>query len=139
MLSDSPGTVVLLKGVPEEEKKRLLHCVVIGGGPTGVEFSGELSDFIGKDVRERFSHVKDDIKVTLIEANEILYVGLRQYATNHLTKSGVKLMRGVVKEVHPKKIVLNDGAHVPYGLLIWSMGVGPSEFVKSLDLPKSQG
>ncbi|CAN1810793.1 Internal alternative NAD(P)H-ubiquinone oxidoreductase A1, mitochondrial [Linum perenne] len=135
MLSDSPG-------VPEEEKKRLLHCVVIGGGPTGVEFSGELSDFIGKDVRERFSHVKDDIKVTLIEANEILSsfdVGLRQYATNHLTKSGVKLMRGVVNEVHPKKIVLNDGTHVPYGLLIWSTGVGPSKFVKSLDLPKSQG
>ncbi|CAI0407302.1 unnamed protein product [Linum tenue] len=135
MLSDSPG-------VPEEEKKRLLHCVVIGGGPTGVEFSGELSDFIGKDVRERFSHVKDDIKVTLIEANEILSsfdVGLRQYATNHLTKSGVRLMRGVVKEVHPKKIVLNDGTDVPYGLLVWSTGVGPSEFVKELDLPKSPG
>ncbi|CAN0912845.1 Internal alternative NAD(P)H-ubiquinone oxidoreductase A1, mitochondrial [Linum grandiflorum] len=135
MLSDSPG-------VPEEEKKRLLHCVVIGGGPTGVEFSGELSDFIGKDVRERFSHVKDDIKVTLIEANEILSsfdVGLRQYASNHLRKSGVKLMRGVVKEVHPNKIVLNDGTDVPYGLLVWSTGVGPSQFVKSLALPKSPG
>ncbi|CAN1221968.1 Internal alternative NAD(P)H-ubiquinone oxidoreductase A1, mitochondrial [Linum grandiflorum] len=129
-------------GVPEEEKKRLLHCVVIGGGPTGVEFSGELSDFIGKDVRERFSHVKDDIKVTLIEANEILSsfdVGLRQYASNHLRKSGVKLMRGVVKEVHPNKIVLNDGTDVPYGLLVWSTGVGPSQFVKSLALPKSPG
>lgn len=135
MLSENPG-------ISEEEKKRLLHCVVIGGGPTGVEFSGELSDFIMSDVRDRFSHVKDDIKVTLIEANEILSsfdVGLRQYATNHLTKSGVRLMRGVVKEVHPKKITLNDGTDVPYGLLVWSTGVGPSEFVKSLHLPKSAG
>lgn len=57
----------VIAGISEEEKKRLLHCVVIGGGPTGVEFSGELSDFIMSDVRERFSHVKDDIKVTLIE------------------------------------------------------------------------
>lgn len=48
-------------------------------------------------------------------------------------------MRGVVKEVHPNKIVLSDGSDVPYGLLIWSTGVGPSEFVKSLNLPKSQG
>lgn len=32
-----------------------------------MEFSGELSDFIMKDVRERYTHVKDDIKVTLIE------------------------------------------------------------------------
>lgn len=44
-----------------------------------------------------------------------------------------------MKEVHPKKIVLSDGSDVPYGLLVWSTGVGPSEFVKSLNLPKSHG
>eukprot|EP00258_Populus_trichocarpa_P019250 XP_006384012.1 internal alternative NAD(P)H-ubiquinone oxidoreductase A1, mitochondrial [Populus trichocarpa] len=135
MLSENPG-------ISEEEKKHLLHCVVIGGGPTGVEFSGELSDFIKRDVQDRYTHVKDYVKVTLIEASEILSsfdVGLRQYATNHLTKSGVSLMRGVVKEVHPKKIVLSDETNVPYGLLVWSTGVGPSQFVKSLDLPKAPG
>lgn len=57
----------VITGISEEEKKRLLHCVIIGGGPTGVEFSGELSDFIMRDVQERYSHVKDYIKVTLIE------------------------------------------------------------------------
>jgi NADH:ubiquinone reductase (non-electrogenic) len=54
-------------GISQEEKSRLLHCVVVGGGPTGVEFSGELSDFIMKDVRQRYAHVKDKIHVTLIE------------------------------------------------------------------------
>ncbi|XP_072988216.1 internal alternative NAD(P)H-ubiquinone oxidoreductase A1, mitochondrial-like [Typha latifolia] len=135
MLSENPG-------ISEEEKKRLLHCVVIGGGPTGVEFSGELSDFIMRCAPKRYSHVKDDIKVTLIEANEILSsfdVGLRQYATNHLTKSGVRLVRGVVKEVLPTKILLSDGTNVPFGLLVWSTGVGPSQFVKCLNLPKSPG
>ncbi|KAL3740233.1 hypothetical protein ACJRO7_021504 [Eucalyptus globulus] len=151
MLSENPGIL-------EEERKRLLHCIVIGGGPIGVEFSDELSDFIMKDVCERFPHVKDYIQVTLIEVlihtcmqmlasvrkncNEILSafdVSLRQYATNHLTRSGVRLKRGVVKEVHAKKIVLSDGTDVPYGLLVWSTGVGPLEFIKSLDLPKSPG
>ncbi|KAL6567442.1 tubulin alpha 1 [Orobanche gracilis] len=135
MLSQNPG-------LSEEEKERLLHCVVIGGGPTGVEFSGELSDFIMRDVRQRYTHVKNYIRVTLIEANEILSsfdVGLRQYATKHLTKYGVRLVRGVVKEVHADKIVLSDGSDVPYGLLVWSTGVGPSEFVKSLNVPKSPG
>lgn len=135
MLSDVPG-------ISEDEKKRLLHCVVIGGGPTGVEFSGELSDFIIKDVHERYSHVKDFIHVTLIEANEILSsfdVRLRQYATKQLTKSGVRLVRGVVKDVQPEKVILNDGTEVPYGLLVWSTGVGPSPFTKSLYFPKSPG
>ncbi|CAH9141721.1 unnamed protein product [Cuscuta epithymum] len=135
MLSENPG-------VSEEEREQLLHCVVIGGGPTGVEFSGELSDFIMRDVRQRYTHVKNYIRVTLIEANEILSsfdVGLREYATKHLTKVGVRLVRGIVKEVHPKKIVLSDGSEVPFGLLVWSTGVGPSQFVKSLHLPKSPG
>ncbi|KAL6992636.1 Internal alternative NAD(P)H-ubiquinone oxidoreductase A1, mitochondrial [Sarracenia purpurea var. burkii] len=135
MISENPG-------ISEEEKEQLLHCVVIGGGPTGVEFSGELSDFIMRDVSERYAHVKNYIRVTLIEANEILSsfdVGLRQYATKHLNKCGVRLVRGVVKEVHQKKLVLSDGSDVPYGLLVWSTGVGPSEFVKSLNLPKSPG
>lgn len=135
MLSENPG-------VPEEEKKRLLHCVVVGGGPTGVEFSGELSDFIMSDVSKRYTHVKDYIHVTLIEANEILSsfdVSLRLYATKQLSKSGVHLVQGIVKEVLPKEIILSDGTRVPYGLLVWSTGVGPSQFIKSLDLPKSPG
>ncbi|KAJ4869017.1 Internal alternative NAD(P)H-ubiquinone oxidoreductase A1 [Raphanus sativus] len=135
MLSEVPGLGV-------EEKKRLLHCVVVGGGPTGVEFSGELSDFIMKDVRQRYAHVKDDIRVTLIEARDILSSfddGLRQYAIKQLNKSGVKLVRGIVKEVKPQRLILDDGTEVPYGLLVWSTGVGPSSFVRSLDLPKDPG
>ncbi|TXG74407.1 hypothetical protein EZV62_002986 [Acer yangbiense] len=135
MLSDVPG-------ISEEEKCRLLHCVVVGGGPTGVEFSGELSDFIKRDVHQRYAHVKNYIHVTLIEANEILSSfddRLRRYATKQLMKSGVRLVRGIVKDVTPQKLILNDGTEVPYGLLVWSTGVGPSSFVKSLELPKSPG
>ncbi|CAL5388510.1 unnamed protein product [Camellia sinensis] len=135
MLSDVPG-------VTEEEKRRLLHCVVVGGGPTGVEFSGELSDFIIKDVHQRYAHVKNYIHVTLIEANEILSSfddRLRKYATKQLVKSGVRLVHGIVKDVQSEKIILNDGTDVPYGLLVWSTGVGPSDFVNNLELPKAPG
>ncbi|KAJ7543541.1 hypothetical protein O6H91_09G042800 [Diphasiastrum complanatum] len=135
MASDTPG-------ITEEEKSRLLHCVVVGGGPTGVEFSGELSDFIHRDVYFKYSHVKNYIHVTLIEANEILSsfdMRLREYAVRQLTKAGVRLVRGVVKDVEPGKLVLSDGSVVPYGLLVWSTGVGASKFVRSLQLEKSPG
>ncbi|CAN1328943.1 Internal alternative NAD(P)H-ubiquinone oxidoreductase A1, mitochondrial [Linum perenne] len=144
-ISSEPGSYFFLsncKGIDPHNHSRLLHCVVVGGGPTGVEFSGELSDFIMRDVRQRHAHVKDYIRVTLIEANEILSSfddRLRQYATKQLTKSGVRLVRGIVKDVESDKIILDNGTEVPYGLLVWSTGVGPSSLVKSLDLPKSPG
>lgn len=34
------------------ERDRLLHTVVVGGGPTGVEFAGELADFINRDLQK---------------------------------------------------------------------------------------
>jgi NADH:ubiquinone reductase (non-electrogenic) len=37
-------------GQPQEEIDRLLHFVVVGGGPTGVEYSAELRDFLVDDV-----------------------------------------------------------------------------------------
>ena len=55
------------------------------------------------------------------------------------SQSGVRLVRGIVKDVEEKKIILDDGTEVPYGLLVWSTGVGPSSFVKNLDFPKAPG
>jgi len=54
-------------------------------------------------------------------------------------QSGVRLVRGIVKDVQAEKLILSDGSEVPYGLLVWSTGVGPSPFVKNLELPKSPG
>jgi NADH:ubiquinone reductase (non-electrogenic) len=34
------------KDQPEEEIDRLMHMIVVGGGPTGVEYAGELHDFL---------------------------------------------------------------------------------------------
>lgn len=36
-----------------------------------MEFSGELGDFIMRDVKDRYTHVKNYIRVTLIE---VLYL-----------------------------------------------------------------
>ena len=48
-------------------------------------------------------------------------------------------MKGIVKDVQPNKIILDNGEEVPCGLLVWSTGVGASPFVKSLPFPKSPG
>lgn len=58
----------MFKDQPPEEVKRLLHTVVVGGGPTGVEFAGELQDFFNGDLKKWIPEIKDYFHVTLVEA-----------------------------------------------------------------------
>lgn len=58
----------MFKDQTPEEVKRLLHMVVVGGGPTGVEFAGELQDFFIEDLRKWIPEIKDNFHVTLLEA-----------------------------------------------------------------------
>ena len=62
-----------------EEMARLLHMVVVGGGPTGIEFAAELQDFFKEDLEKWFpgtllqtaqtdEEIADKFKVTLVEA-----------------------------------------------------------------------
>ena len=38
--------LALQPGIDAAERRRLLHIVIVGGGPTGVEFGAELYDFV---------------------------------------------------------------------------------------------
>lgn len=58
----------MFKDQSPEEIKRLLHMVVVGGGPTGVEFAGELQDFFNEDLKKWIPEIKDSFHVTLVEA-----------------------------------------------------------------------
>ena len=51
-----------------EDRHRLLHFVVVGGGPTGVEFAAELHDFLEEDLNRLYPHIAGDVRITLLEA-----------------------------------------------------------------------
>ena len=57
-----------------ERRKRATFCV-IGGGPTGVEFAGELSDFLCYATRDRvgvFENLKNDFRIVVVEGMDKL-------------------------------------------------------------------
>ena len=59
-----------IPGQPVEERKRLLHFVIVGGGPTGVEFASELRDFLREDLPKIYPRVVDDFQVTLVQSGD---------------------------------------------------------------------
>lgn len=42
---------------PQSEIDRLLHFIVVGGGPSGVEYTSELNDFLLEDLNRHFPQV----------------------------------------------------------------------------------
>ena len=59
-----------LPSVSEDERKRILHFVVVGGGPTGVEFAAELHDFVIEDLAKLYPKLKSYVTITLLEAGD---------------------------------------------------------------------
>lgn len=56
--------------ISDEERKRILHFAIVGGGPSGVEFAAELHDFVNEDLVKLYPGVKDIVKITLLEAGD---------------------------------------------------------------------
>jgi NADH:ubiquinone reductase (non-electrogenic) len=54
----------------EEEKRKHLHFVIVGGGPTGVEFAAELHDFVTEDLAELYPHLSDLVTISVIQSAE---------------------------------------------------------------------
>ena len=55
--------------ISAEERSRLLTFVIVGGGPTSVEFAAEVHDFLMKDVSRWYPELLSDIRIKLIEAS----------------------------------------------------------------------
>lgn len=118
-----------------DEINRLLHMVVVGGGPTGVEFAGELQDFIDQDIKKWIPELADRFKVTLIEALpnvlpmfskkliEYTESTFREEKINIMTKTAVKK---VTEKTLEAEVTGSDGKKsietLPYGLLVWATG-----------------
>lgn len=131
----------LLPSASPEDRRRILSFVVVGGGPTGVEFAAELSDLTRREIRRAAPELGNDISITVVEASpEILSVfnqALRRYTMRVLSKQNITVRTGsLVREVRDDCVVLKDGEVIPAGLTIWSAGIRPTELVDTTDFSK---
>ncbi|KAJ3216582.1 hypothetical protein HDU67_009277 [Dinochytrium kinnereticum] len=127
----------------ETQKRAILHFAVVGGGPTGIEFMAELHDFVTEDILLLYPHLKPFVKMTIYDVGKSILnafdAKLGDYAATRFKRKGIQIKLGTsVKEVFSDHIILHDDTHVPYGLLVWSTGLAPTDLIKSLDLQKDR-
>jgi NADH dehydrogenase len=113
---------------------------VIGGGPTGVEMAGAISELIRGPLKLDQETVAKNIQVTLVEAGPRLLPpfapSLSARTKKDLEKLDVRvLLNSAVKELLDGKVVLKDGTELPSQITIWAAGVKGSDAMKQLNLP----
>ena len=54
--------------VSDAERQRLLTWVVVGGGPTSVEFAAELYDLVHDDLATWYPRLRGRVRIVLLEA-----------------------------------------------------------------------
>ncbi|KAI1703595.1 pyridine nucleotide-disulfide oxidoreductase domain-containing protein [Ditylenchus destructor] len=129
-----------LETVGEQEKQRLRHVVIVGGGPTGIEFGAELYDFCKDDLSRLYKDFGTPVCVTLVEGKQILGgfdKRLQVYAEKKLrNRPNFSMIKANVTEVKADSVTLSDGRTLPCGLVVWSTGLAPRPFVQKLDCQK---
>ena len=131
---------------PDPARKRaLMTFVIVGGGPTGVEFAGALIELVhfvlSRDYPELSIH---SARVVLVEATDTLLAAmpekLRIYTLKKLRSMSVEvLLNARVVDAGPERVILHDGAVIPGHTLFWSAGVKAAPIAALLGTPLKVG
>ncbi|XP_955235.1 NADH dehydrogenase, putative [Theileria annulata] len=131
-----------MPSLSDSERRRLLHFLVVGGGPTGVECTGELSVLMSRHLGKCYPELMPFVKVSIVEAGQRLLPSLSQstskFVLNVFNKSNVNMYFGkVVSEVKQKSCVLKEiktgnTEEIECGLVLWASGLKETDLVTKL-------
>ncbi|VAI79581.1 unnamed protein product [Triticum turgidum subsp. durum] len=138
-----------IPNISEEEKRKILHFVIIGGGPTGVEFAAELHDFLVEDLVKLYPAIEQFVKITIIQSGEHILNTFDQriavFAESKFQRDGIELSTGFrVIKVSDDSITVkckSSGVEtlVPYGMAVWSAGIGTRPVITDFMSQVGQG
>ena len=115
----------------------VLNFVIIGGGPTGVELAGAISDISKLYMRHDFRHIDPSkARVILIEGSPRILAAypedLSRKAVEQLNQLGVEVHTGQsVMDVQPGYVVV-AGKRLDAVVTLWAAGVQASPLAKML-------
>lgn len=136
-LKSFPGAIRIrnamqtLFAMQAEGQKPPIRVVIGGGGFSGVEMAGELTNLI-EILQWKYDYPKNSVELQIVEGASQLLPGLdREVAeTIHkrLSNMGVRISLDTrITKAEPSKLSLSTGETLNYNLLIWTGGVKSRE------------
>jgi NADH dehydrogenase len=114
---------------PTRLEQGSLHFVVLGGGPTGLETAGALTELFGKVFAKDFPRLNADaVRVVLLEMGDTLLGAFseraQRYAIEQLRARGVEVrLHEQVIAVGADSVTLASGEVLPTRTVVWAAGV----------------
>lgn len=113
----------------EEERQELLNVVIVGGGATGVEIAGALSEMKRYVIPYDYPDMDSSLMhIYLIEAGDRLLAGMSQdsskKAYDFLKSMGVDIQFcKMVTDYRDHKVIMKDGTEIPTRTFLWVSGI----------------
>jgi NADH dehydrogenase len=112
----------------EQERRRLMTFVVIGGGATGVEMAGAIAEVARQTLRSDFRRIDPRLaRIVLVEAGPRLLATfpdhMSRYAVGSLTWMGVEVRTGARVTACDAHGVSIGNERIEASTLIWAAGV----------------
>jgi NADH dehydrogenase len=107
----------------------VLTIVLVGGGPTGVEMAGALSELISHTLAAEFHHLDlTRARVVLVEMTDHLLPGFgarsRESALQTLLSKGVEVrFHAKLEKVTDESVTFEDGTSISSRTVVWTAGV----------------
>lgn len=124
----------------ETGKHPALNFVIVGGGPTGVELAGAISDIARLYMTRDFRHINpSSARVLILEGSPNILAAypddLQQRAKEQLEHLGVMIRTGAhVTDVQPGYVMVGD-ERIDSVCTLWGAGVAASPLGKMLGAP----
>ena len=127
-----------------EVRRALLTFVVAGGGFSGVEAIAELNDFVREGARSFRNINRDEIKVVLLHAGDLILPelpkSLAQFAQNQLQKRGVEIRLNTrLSGATAESALLSGGERIPSKTLVSTVPSAPHPILASLPVQIERG
>ncbi|WP_320121362.1 FAD-dependent oxidoreductase [uncultured Sphaerochaeta sp.] len=128
-----------VKEADEEKRKQMLTFVVAGGGFTGVELIGELTEWLPILCKKHGIDFKKEVRLINCEGLgnilNMLPEKPREKAVKRMEKKGVEIMlNSLITNVEADRFTTKNGDVIKTETLVWTCGVRGTEFCERLPL-----